>query len=187
MRFAFDSRKTAQAAAHLIHLNGGSLNYMVLIKLLYLADRQSLIETGMPITGDKMVAMPHGPVLSRTYDEINMGESIIPQLSSAWYKYVTEPQDYIVKNKQAAEDDQLSAYELQLLASVYNKFGGMNKWALRDYTHELPEWTDPNGSSHPIEPETILRACGKSDEEIEQLCADAEDVYFIRNLDKMVR
>jgi hypothetical protein len=32
-------------------------------KLLYLADRESLKKTGRPITGDRVVAMEHGPVL----------------------------------------------------------------------------------------------------------------------------
>ena len=33
-------------------------------------------------------------------------------------------------------------------------------------THELPEWTDPNGGSIPISPEQILKLEGKSLEEI---------------------
>ena len=37
--------------------------YIKLIKLMYLADRRCLIETGFPITGDRMVSMPKGPEL----------------------------------------------------------------------------------------------------------------------------
>ena len=69
MRFFFDINKATQAAAHLVYLQGGKINLMALIKLLYLADREALLETGYPITGDQMVSMPHGPVLSRIYDE----------------------------------------------------------------------------------------------------------------------
>jgi uncharacterized phage-associated protein len=179
MRFFFDERKTAQAASLLISLAGGSLNYMVLIKLLYLADRQSLVETGVPITGDKMVAMPHGPVLSRVLDEIHLGDGLERQ--SAWYDYITEPVDHNVSLKRALEVDELSDYEIGTLSKTYEKFGSMNKWALVEFTHTLPEWMDPKGSSSPIDPVLILREAGKSDEEIEALVREAEAVWFVRN------
>lgn len=190
MRFVYDARKTAQAARWLIDLNGGTINYMVLIKLLYLADRHALIETGLPITGDRMVAMPHGPVLSRTLDQINMGipsVGIPPEIAEGvhWYWYITEPSNYEVSARGEARTDQLSQYELDLLGEIYARFGQMNKWVLRDYTHTLPEWEDPHGSSHPIEPESILRGHGKSSAEIERMVADAEEMWFIDNLAKI--
>lgn len=183
MRFVFDGRKTAQAACFLVELNGGTMNYMVLIKLLYLSDRRSLVETGLPITGDQMVSMPHGPVLSRIYDQINMGEP--PETDEeavCWYEYITEPDGYTVRKKKDPETDQLSQYELDVLAEIYEKFGQMDRFRLRDFTHTLPEWIDPLGSSLPIKPQTILQADGKSDAEIELLVKDAEEVWFIRNL-----
>jgi len=158
------------------------MSYMVLIKLLYLADRRTLIETGAPLTGDRMVAMPHGPVLSQTYDFINMGQPVDPDKPIAWYEYITEPHNYSISAKKKPETDELSQYELEVLADTFAKFGKMSKWALRDYTHTLPEWSDPQGSSRPIEPETILRASGKSDMEIEELVEEAEEVWFIRSL-----
>ena len=65
VEFIFDERKAAQAAAHLLRRHGSSMPYIKLIKLLYLADRQSLIETGYTITGDQLVAMSDGPALNR--------------------------------------------------------------------------------------------------------------------------
>jgi len=185
MRFEFDGLKTAQAARYLLGLNDGTMSYMVLIKLLYLADRRSLIETGAPITGDRMVAMPHGPVLSQTLDQINMGTPVEPDEPTPWYEYVTVPKNYNVSAKKKANTDQLSRYELDILEETYTKFGKMSKWALRDFTHTLPEWKDPHGSSLPIEPDTILRAAGKSDAEIEEIIEEAEEVFFIRNLAKI--
>ena len=68
MEFVFNDRKTAQAAAWLLDRQEGRMPYLKLIKLLYLADRQSLIESGYPITGDRLVSMDRGPVLSRVLD-----------------------------------------------------------------------------------------------------------------------
>ena len=182
MRFEFDAEKTAQAASYLVQLNDGTMSYMVLIKLLYLSDRRSLIETGAPITGDRMVAMPHGTVLSQTLDQINMGEPTETDEPVIWYNYLTEPENYNVSSKGEPGTDQLSRYELDVLRDTYEKFGQMSRWVLRDYTHTLPEWSDPHGSSFPIEPETILRTSGKSDEEIRELVEEAEEIWFMRNL-----
>lgn len=187
MRFVFDSRKTAQAAAYVVSLNGGKLNYMVLIKLLYLSDRQALLETGAPITGDRMVSMPHGPVLSCTYDLINMGAPEQPG-TSPWYEYLTEPTaGYEVRTKKEAETDELSQYELRLLRETFEKFGRMDKWGLRDYTHTLPEWVDPQGSSLSIDPVNILRSDGRPEVEVAELVRAAEEVWFMRTLDKSPR
>ncbi|MGH2632905.1 MAG: Panacea domain-containing protein [Tepidiformaceae bacterium] len=182
MRFMFDGRKAAQAAAYLVQLNGGRMNYMVLIKLLYLGDRQALIDIGAPITGDRMVAMPHGPVLSRTYDLINMGA---PEAGGPcpWYEYLSEPADYEVKLKKAPETDELSKYELGLLGDIYAKFGRMSKWALRDYAHTLPEWDDPRGSSFGIDQLDILRSSGRTEAEIAEMQHEAEETWFMKTLD----
>ena len=48
MKFVFDERKAAQAAAHLLHRHGGPMPYIKLIKLLYLADRRGLRRDGSP-------------------------------------------------------------------------------------------------------------------------------------------
>ena len=46
------------------------MEYIKLIKLMYLVDRAALNERGWPISTDVYVSMAHGPVLSRTYDLI---------------------------------------------------------------------------------------------------------------------
>ena len=176
MRFVFNARKAAQAAAHLVKLHGGSINLMALIKLLYLADRQALLETGYPITGDRMVSMPHGPVLSRIYDSAKWGNTE----GEPWYEYISERNNHDVSLLlDPPESDELSQYELEVLRKIHDDFGSMSQWELRDLTHTLPEWQDPQGSSLPIDAETILRMAGKSDQEIQRYSLEAEEVYFL--------
>ncbi len=179
VEFVFDEKKAAQAAACLLKLNKGKMNYMVLIKLLYLADRQALTETEMPITGDHMVCMPHGPVLSSILDLINMGD---PDTNSAWFKHVSEPSDFVVSINEDSECEELSEYELDVLKNIYKKFGKMDKWRLRDLTHTLPEWKDPEGSSIPIDPEVILESVGKSAADISRIKSEARELTFFENL-----
>jgi uncharacterized phage-associated protein len=66
--FRFNIEKTIQAIAAFLHFHGSKeMSYLRMLKLLYLADRESLKETGRTITGDRVVAMEHGPVPSCAY------------------------------------------------------------------------------------------------------------------------
>ena len=177
--FAFDEKKAAQAAAYLLKLNGGPMNYMVLIKLLYLSDRKSLIDSEMPITGSHMVSMPHGPVLSEILDLINMGS---PDSDSEWFKLVSEPSGYSVSLRDEPDFEELSEFEIEILEYVYQNFGSMDQWRLKDMTHELPEWDDPEGSSFPIDIDIILESAGKSPEDVARIKSDARELVFLSRM-----
>lgn len=161
---------------------------MVLIKLLYFADRQALLEHGMPITGDRMVSMPHGPVLSGVLDFITWGTRTWGNCDdSPWFKYISEPEGYEVHLLGALETDELSRYELHVLEAIDEQYGRLNKWVLRDISHNLPEWEDPHGSSLPIEPAEILRAADHPSSEIERIAAEAEELWLFRAIQRQAQ
>ena len=70
MNFRFHFERALQASAYLLRLDGKRMGYLRLLKLLYIADREWLAETGESITGDRAYAMKYGPVLSSIYDLI---------------------------------------------------------------------------------------------------------------------
>ena len=172
MRFVFDERATAQAAAWLLRRHAGPMPSITLIKLLYLADRRSFIETGYPITGDRLVATPHGPMLGNILDLTAWGAR---GDGSAWSELVTAPSDYRVAAAAPATGDELadygalSDYDCDVLGAIHDEYGAMDCWALVDATRALPEWRDPGESSVPIDPRDILRATGYTDELIAQV------------------
>jgi uncharacterized phage-associated protein len=184
MRFPFNERKAAQAAAYLLKKHGDRLNYMKLIKLLYLADRKALLEYGQPITGSRMVSMPKGPVLSAVLDLINWGRK--RNEPSQWLEFISEPigYDVTIANGITLEDlDLLSGDERHILDEIDEEFGLIDKWSLVDLTHRLPEWRDPHGSSLPIDPAEILRAEGRSPQEIYRIAQNAARAMHLRDLD----
>lgn len=155
----FNFRKVAQVAAFFCQKEGGAIPVLKLVKLIYLSDRQFMSECGLPMTHDRHVSMPHGPVNSITYDLI--GGSIE---SAEWTGVISAREGNTVALSRALttdDTDELSDAEVDALEAVWGKFGGMSKFALRDWTHEnCPEWEDPHGSSSAIPPERTLRFLG---------------------------
>lgn len=180
----FDERKSAQASAFLLHKAGGSLPLLKLIKLLYLAERLSLQRYGDTITGDQFVAMPHGPVLSKTLDLINGFEQ---SKQGGWETWISDRANHSVSLKDRSmirsADDllALSETDLECLDAVWAEFGHWDKFKLRDYTHSqaCPEWEDPRGSSRPIPPARLLKALGYKPEQVEALTKRLHEQRYI--------
>jgi uncharacterized phage-associated protein len=164
MSLRFDERKATEAAARFLQLRGGTMHYLKLIKLLYLVDRTALLRWGYPITTDHYVSMDHGPVTSRIY---NLVVDEVPK--PFWSRYISAPSAYEVSLLQEAPNDRLSRAEENLIAEIFARFGHMNRWAIVDYLHTLPEWKDPHGSSIPIHIREILEADELGSEEIEAI------------------
>lgn len=175
MRFVFDVLRTAQAATWLLSRHDGRMTRGQVLKLLYLADRRSLLETGAPITGDYMVSMDQGPVLSITYDLIK-GNSGRPDADEVWREHVaTDGRQVVAVHGTEETYDRLTRRDLEILQYVDEAFGSMRWSALSAYTHGLPEWENPAGSMRPIAPETILDAEGLDQERVGEVAREAEE------------
>jgi uncharacterized phage-associated protein len=179
MRIRFNEAKVTQAAAHLLKLRGGRMKYMKLIKLLYLADRKSILERGRPVTTDRYVSMDHGPVLSVTLNLIGGGYR---NTDESWSRVISSADDWdvvLAEPNVEPDRDELSRAEIEILDSIFAQYGHWNRWRLIDEVmHKLPEWRDPHGSMIPIEYRDILQASDLSpsdqaliEEELESLSA----------------
>ncbi|HQU41243.1 MAG TPA: DUF4065 domain-containing protein, partial [Pirellulales bacterium] len=63
--FRFNPVKTIQAVAFLLRREPARrMNYMRLLKILYLAERAILAESGKPLTGSPVLATPRGPLFA---------------------------------------------------------------------------------------------------------------------------
>jgi hypothetical protein len=174
VQFALDHEKAAQAAALLLERHGGRLNYTALIKLLYMSDRRAFIQSGLPITGDFMVSMDNGTVLSGIYDLIK-GKREHP----AWGLHIKR-EGYDVALMKMPSFRRLSPFEKIIIEKIDAEYGALHWGELCDLTHEFPEWHDPNGSSDRIEPADILRAEHRDEEEIENIAREVDQFFFLR-------
>lgn len=155
------------------------MDIMKLVKLLYLSDRTSLERYGYSMTGDRMVSMPYGPVLSSTYSVMN-GDG--PRIPGGWECWISDRAGHrlaLQPECEPTEDalDELSPADMQVMESVCEEFGRYSALELSDYTHKhCPEWENPRGSSYPISYETLFRAVGKSEDEAKSLAESAKEI-----------
>ena len=168
----FNPATVAQISAFFAEKEGGSISVLKLMKLLYLADRLSIEAYEEPISWDNYVSMDQGPVLSKTLDYIN--GSYPPSESESWDQWIKDRDGYMVGLARPISNrrdlSHLSDADIDILKATWEKFGHMDKWQIRDYTHHhCPEWTDPKGSSIPFDYEDVLRGVGKSSKEVRDM------------------
>ena len=170
---SFNARKAAQVIAYFASKSPNKrLHVVKAIKLVYLADRESIARYGFPILDEDRVSMPHGPVNSTTYSHVN-GEYDLE--ASGWSAFLRDRANHEVSIKPSVsvtDCDELSDADIECLEAVWLKFGGMNQWELRDWTHRranVPEWENPHGSSKTIPLVRIMSALGveNADEQAE--------------------
>ncbi|MBF0631089.1 MAG: SocA family protein [Magnetococcales bacterium] len=177
----FNEIKTAQVAMLFLgKTQEGRMSHLKLMKLMYLADREAVFRTGLPITWDHPVSMPHGPVLSMTLDLMNGNVSSPP---GGWEDLISAKENNEISARVAFDArflTKLSEAEIDVLEFVWGRFGRMGKWEIRDWTHEnCPEWEDPDGSSRPITFHTLARSVGFNEDaatELANLVAAGQEI-----------
>lgn len=160
---SYEPRKAAQLIAALILRAGEqSLNVLKTVKLVYLIDRESISRFGFPVLDEKRFSMPQGPVNSLTLRHIN-GEYDLRECG--WADILQDRDNHQIAVADAGmvidDLDELSDADLECVEAVWNKFGHMSQWQLRDWTHDpnnIPEWEDPNGGSNEIPLRRIFQA-----------------------------
>lgn len=180
----FNERKAAQMAAFFLEQTPEKrMPHLKLMKLLYLAERESVRAFGWPMAGDRLVSMPHGPVLSKT---LNLMDGDTESQPGGWEDWISDKENHEVALRHPNETpalDELAPAEVNVLASVWTKFGAMDKWTIRDWTHKhCAEWKDPNGSSYPIQYETLARAVGFDDATAKELATQIQSEQEVDRL-----
>ena len=152
IEFLFQENKAIEAMSYLLSLNGGSMNYMVAIKLLYLADREMLANGHISITTDSYSAGTGGPVLRNILVRIKEGES------KEWNDRIDLNGPCVELVSPFEEYKEISEQEREVIARIYREFGYYKRIELLEYCQGLKEWHDPHGCFVPIGIDSILDA-----------------------------
>jgi uncharacterized phage-associated protein len=178
MTFRFHFDKALQAAGVLLSLDGDRMERIRLLKLLYIADRELLAETGRTITGDRAVAMEHGPVLSQLYDLVK-GEA---SRAGEWDRHIHTVNRAVELRKDPGRGE-LSRREIEKLTELTDRYRDVDDWSLSEVTHEFPEWSRnyAEGTPSPIPWLDVLSAQGK-EELVEIVERDELDRCYLDDL-----
>lgn len=176
----FNLHKAIQAAGVLLHFERNRMSYMRLLKLLYITDRETIKEHGLPLLGSKAVAMDHGPLHSDIFNLIKG----VHDKTSLWSKFFVKT-GYKVETVDQPDNGLLSTYEIEKLRSVSEKYAPFTDEEIYDQmTHTFPEWIKNHveGTSRPIPLEDIMDAVGRSGDKT----AILEDINELEEMDKLL-
>src|SRR5438876_7836599 len=132
VNFLFDVTKVTEVACQFLKREGGSINIMKLVKLVYLLDRLSVARRGIPVVGGAYFSMPSGPITSEFLDLINSG-CLWGAKDCHWNEFISDRENHEVKMVKEAPRDHLSDSEIDLIEALYQEHGSKNQWELREW------------------------------------------------------
>ena len=143
--------------ARLISKAGGPVDYLRIVKLIYLADRESVAKRGIPIVGGRYYSMYRGPVISEVMDFV--GKRNAP----GWKGVISIRCGNDICLEAAPQFDALSESELEILDRTVEAHASRTTDELVEWCHEHCEEYEQvaAGKRKAIEVEAMLRALRK--------------------------
>lgn len=136
-----DTRKIIQALTYLAGKEDNKvMDNMKAYKLLWLADRYHLRQTGRTITDDAYFAMPHGIVPSDTKCVLENAKTKMRNPKGYKDKYIANKGAHQFMALAEADLKVFSDSDQEALDKVWAAFGEMNARELSDLSHQYPEW-----------------------------------------------
>lgn len=172
MNFPNQGKKATQAVARLIEKSGAPIDYLRLSKLVYLADRESILRRGVPIVGGHYFSMRKGPTIGEVMDFVNRRNA--PQ----WKEMISPRFVNEIRLLGKAEYGALSQSELNILDSVVAQHSQSTTEELVEWCHQnCPEYEQvPPGKRKPIEVESILKGAKKGKRQIQKILQEAAEI-----------
>jgi uncharacterized phage-associated protein len=140
MSLTIAHRKATQALNYFARQEGGSINKLKALKLLFFADRYHLRKFGRPVSECAYFAMKHGPVASEAKQIAEEADQLPKPARDYSRKFVRRDGEYAFSSFADTDAAVLSASDREALAFAWQNFGRFGKYTLRDITHHYPEW-----------------------------------------------
>jgi len=170
----FNEKRAGNAAAFFFHKAGEPLLLLKLLKLLYLAERESLRRYGEPMLGETFVSAPFGPMPLTAWMNISTEDG--PDLTD----WIGIPYKIQSPEKELLE---LSNGDIEILENVWDQFGKMTALELVKYTcsEACPEWEGGYDSIRPISLGRMLCAIGYTQESAQEVIDHLEAQKNLKN------
>lgn len=127
--------------------NGGSIQVLKLMKLIWISDRYYFLNFGNLISGDGYVAMKNGPVPSLAYNivknDINpvfYKEGVKPNFLEKINSSITRKGYNDVVSTERFDSDLFAEGEIMIMNLVFEKLKSHSSVDLSEYSHKFAEW-----------------------------------------------
>lgn len=143
-RLPYDALTVANWFVAFASANDADLSNLKLQKLLYYAQGYHLAINDKPLFDDPIQAWAHGPVVREVYHRFKIFGSSDIDLGDA------EPFDW----------NEIDEETTQFLLEIWETFGGIAAWKLRNMTHQEAPWKDhfeDTVRNNEIPPEALRR------------------------------
>lgn len=181
----FDERKALDVACYFMKLHKLPINYMKLLKYMYIYERNQILEHSSVTISDDYFSMKNGPVLSKTYDLIKeiTGESA--KTSSIWH-------DYIIKSildkfsleltEEKNAFPRLSKMDMLEIEKIFHQYKSNDQWEMSEISHTFPEWTQIQFGREQFSFSDIVNKSNKSEDMKQEII---EEIEYYKKFDEL--
>lgn len=170
----FNEAAATHAAAYLLRKAGGRMPASSLLSLMYLADRAALSQRRRHVTGSSFTGTAAGPVPAQVQD-LALGSEV----GSLWRRHLGAEGSNLVLLADT-DDGDLTPAACKILDSLHGELGTLSPADLTQHLRQrCPEWSREDPLA-PISLESVLRACGRSKEQVRDFVEDFDDSIRFR-------
>jgi antitoxin SocA-like protein len=160
VNFPVNAAKATEAYGRLLEKENGRADHLRLAKLIYLADRRSILERGVPIVGGTYFSLRKGPMISETTDFAKN------QNAPGWKEHISPRYDNEIRLLKKLDPQYLSEAEIEILDAVVQEHNQKTTEELTQWCHDnCPEYENVLWTRKPITVERLL-AAGKKPESV---------------------
>jgi uncharacterized phage-associated protein len=159
---------------------GGRLNRMKAIKLLYFADRYHLRKYGRSVTDDQYVAMTWGSVGSLAKDICEDSAFLDEEAKRYAERFISPDGQYEYHSVGGVDEQVFSETDREALDFAVKHFAKLDQFELADLTHAYPEWKKHErqvteaGTSVPMAYEDFFSDPADDDPILQRLCPNGD-------------
>ncbi len=177
-RFNMNKEKIINSMLFILNNLSDKSDLHKIFKILYFADQKHLVTYGFPITGDFYIAMPNGPVPSKSYDVLKAirGDSFWSNIAPE-YKDLFEVEAYTVTAKKKADLDELAESDVECLIESISENRGLTFQQLKDKSHKIA-WENARNGENNLDNEIDIIDIAKEAEADEEILK-----YILLNLE----
>ena len=181
IHFDYNEKKAVQALGVLLK-SCHSMDYYILTKIIYIAERESFRKWGRPIIGGVLASMEYGPAHGSLLNSFKITDFS----TKYWLDNIEKNYNTVILKNDLISDDELSEREINLLNYLFNEFKDYSFDDMKNYTHDFPEYKNVGKTSESIEIETLLiKGFNRTPEAIESISDKADMLKYTHELQAM--